>query len=297
MKNGTIIISLALLLSGCAGDQKDFDATGSFEATEVILSSEAAGRILSLDVSEGDTVAAGQQLGTIDTVQLYLTKMQLLDNIRSVRSNRPDVAKQIAALKEQIAKQQVEKARVANLLKSNAATQKQLDDIESNIAVLQKQLAAQESTLQKNTGSIDAQSSALEIQVAQIEDNLQKSTVTSPLQGTVLAKYAEAGELASIGRPLLKVADIKNMYLRAYLTSGQLSDVKIGDRVRVFADFGGGKRREYPGTVTWISDKSEFTPKSIQTKDDRENLVYATKIVIENDGYAKIGMYGEVKFQ
>ena len=142
MKNGTIIISLALLLSGCAGDQKDFDATGSFEATEVILSSEAAGRILSLDVSEGDTVAAGQQLGTIDTVQLYLTKMQLLDNIRSVRSNRPDVAKQIAALKEQIAKQQVEKARVANLLKSNAATQKQLDDIESNIAVLQKQLAA-----------------------------------------------------------------------------------------------------------------------------------------------------------
>lgn len=182
------------------------------------------------------------------------------------------------------------------MLKSNAANEKQLDDINGQIAVLEKQLKAQESTLQNNSNSITEQSSALEIQVAQIEDQLKKCSISSPINGTILTKYAEAGELANTGKPLFKVADIENMYLRAYITSVQLSQVKVGQKVTVISDYGDGKRKEYPGIVTWISSQSEFTPKTILTKDERANLVYAVKIAIKNDGYVKIGMYGEVKF-
>jgi len=282
------------MLSSCGNKQNNFDATGTFEATEVTVSSEASGKILSFDIVEGQGVAGGSNIGVIDTVQLYLTKMQLLQSMSSVKSNRPDINKQIAALKEQITKQQTERTRVENLLKAEAATQKQLDDINSAIVVLERQLAAMQSSLQNNASSIDAQSSAIEIQIAQIEDKLSKCIITSPVTGIVLAKYTEAGELAVPGKPLFKVADTKRLYLRAYLTLTQLKDVKLGQNVTVFADFGGDNRREYKGTVTWISEKSEFTPKSIQTKDDRENLVYAVKVAIENDGYVKIGMYGEM---
>ena len=282
------------MLSSCGNKQNNFDATGTFEATEVTVSSEASGKILSFDIVEGQGVAGGSNIGVIDTVQLYLTKMQLLQSMSSVKSNRPDINKQIAALKEQITKQQTERTRVENLLKAEAATQKQLDDINSAIVVLERQLAAMQSSLQNNASSIDAQSSAIEIQIAQIEDKLSKCIITSPVTGIVLAKYTEAGELAVPGKPLFKVADTKRLYLRAYLTLTQLKDVKLGQNVTVFADFGGDNRREYKGAVTWISEKSEFTPKSIQTKDDRENLVYAVKVAIENDGYVKIGMYGEM---
>ena len=281
--------------AGCGGKDDDFDATGTFEATEVTVSAEASGRILEFGVSDGDEVSAGECLGSIDSVQLYLRKLQLLKSAASVRSGRPDVEKQVASLKEQIAKQKTEKTRVENLLRANAATQKQLDDVTSAIAVLESQLAATESSLRNSAAGIDAQSSALDIQVAQVADQLAKCRIVSPTDGTVLSKYAQAGELAVTGKPLFKVADTKNMFLRAYFTLGQLKDVKIGQKVSVTADFGGGNVREYDGRVAWISEKSEFTPKSIQTKNDRENLVYAVKIAIENDGYVKIGMYGEVK--
>ena len=295
-KNKPIWMSLCVigLFSACGNRQHNFDATGSFEATEVIVSSEAAGRILSFDITEGKEVAAGEKVGVIDSLQLYLSKLQLMKSISSVESNKPNVSTQVAAIREQLLKQQTERTRVENLLKSEAATQKQLDDINSAIVVLERQLTAQLSTLNNSVSSINAQSSALEIQIAQIEDRLSKCIIQAPIAGTVLAKYTEAGELATIGKPLFKVADMKHVFLRSYFTSGQLADIKLGQTVRVFADFGGDNRREYRGTITWISDKSEFTPKSIQTKKDRENLVYAVKIAVENDGYIKIGMYGEV---
>ena len=290
------IFCFVCLLVSCGQKQSGFDAMGTFEATEVTVSSEASGKILSLDITEGQEVAVNSKVGMIDTVQLYLSKLQLMKNESAVRSNRPDIGKQMASVKEQIAKQNTERARVENLLKAEAATQKQLDDIVSAVAVLESQLVALQSSLQNNASSIDAQSSAIEIQIAQVEDRLAKCVISSPITGMVLAKYAEAGELAVVGKPLFKVADTKRLFLRAYLTLSQLSDIKPGQKVTVYADFGGDNRREYVGVVTWISEKSEFTPKSIQTKDDRENLVYAMKVAIENDGYVKIGMYGEVVF-
>jgi HlyD family secretion protein len=295
MKNLIYLIVCVLLVS-CGKNKDDFDATGTFEATEIIVSSEASGRILSFDIAEGQEVIAGQELGAIDSVQLYLTKLQLMKNISSVISNRPNVDVQIAALKEQIAKQKTEQKRVGNLFREKAATQKQLDDVNSAVTVLERQLAALQSSLQNNVSSLDAQSSAIEIQIAQIEDKLSKCVISSPVSGMILNKYTEAGELAVIGKPLFKVADTKHLFLRAYMTLEQLKDVKTGQEVKVYADFGGDSRREYEGRITWISEKSEFTPKSIQTKDDRANLVYALKVAIENDGYVKIGMYGEIRF-
>jgi HlyD family secretion protein len=293
------ILYFALLAAGmvsCGQNQNKFDATGTFEATEVIVSSEAAGKILSFDVLEGEEVNKGATLGAIDSVQLYLSKLQLLKNKYSVLSNRPSISTQVAALKEQIVKQQLERNRVESLLKANATTQKQLDDVNSGLVVLENQLSAMQSTLQNNVSSIEAQSSAIDIQVAQIEDKLSKCVIKSPISGVVLAKYMEAGELSVVGKPLMKVADMKHLFLKAYITSGQLINLKLGQKVKVMADFGGDKRRTYEGTLSYISAKSEFTPKSIQTKDDRENLVYAVKIAVENDGYIKLGMYGEAIF-
>lgn len=288
--------SLLFLLVACGKGNVGYDATGTFEATEVLVSAEAAGRLLYFNVEEGTSVMASKEVGVIDTVQLYLRKLQLQASMKSVESQLPDFNKQIAATKQQIATAQREKCRVENLLKAGAANQKQLDDWEAQIALLQRQLTAQMSSLENSTNSLTAQGSSVGIQVAQIEDQLTKCHITSPLTGIVLAKYAEAGELAAIGKPLFKVADVHQMYLRAYITSRQLADVKQGDKVKVFADYGDDIRKEYPGVVTWISDRSEFTPKTILTKDERANLVYAVKIALQNDGYLKIGMYGEVKF-
>lgn len=293
----TVFISvMAVLFVSCGKTDEEFDATGTFEAVDITVSSEGNGKIMAFDILEGQDVVAGEQLGVIDSMQLYLSKLQLKQSLASLRSSKPDISKQIAGIREQISKQKSEKERVENLLKDNAATSKQLDDINSSIAVLESQLAATHSSLEKSVSSIDAQISALKIQIAQIDDQLSKCVIKSPVSGTVLAKYAEAGELVTVGRPLFNVANIEKMYLRAYLTLGQLSDVKLGQKVKVFADFGGGNRREYAGTVTWISEQSEFTPKSIQTKNDRANLVYAIKIAFKNDGYVKIGMYGQMEF-
>lgn len=284
------------LLSACGNEKGKYDATGTFEATEVIVSSEASGKLLDFNVTEGDQLQQGKEVGYVDTVQLYLKKLQLQANTTTVRSRRQDISKQIAAIKQQIATQEREKRRWENLVKSNAGNQKQLDDINSQIAYLQKQLIAQTSTLENNNAGVNGESSSLEIQVAQLNDQLSKCHIISPINGTVLSKYAEKGELATPGKALFKVADIENMFLRAYITSDQLSQIKIGQKVKVFADYGGENVKEFPGTVTWISNKSEFTPKGILTKDERANLVYAVKVAVKNSGDIKIGMYGEVSF-
>lgn len=296
MKRIFIYCALPLLTAAC-GRSGDFDATGTFEATEVVVSAEAAGRILRFDAEEGDVLEAGRQVGAIDTVQLYLQKLQLERQRASVVSNRPDIAKQAASLREQIAKQQTERRRVENLLRDGAATTKQLDDIDAQIKVLNGQLEAQLSTLRNNAASIDENSSSIDLQIARIEDQLAKCRIASPAAGTVLAKYSEAGELASVGRPLMKVADLDRIYLRAYFTSDQLAGLKLGQEVTVTADFGGDSRIDYPGRIVWIASESEFTPKTIQTRDSRANLVYAAKIAVENDGRLKIGLYGEVRLR
>lgn len=291
------IYSAALLTMTACGRGHDFDATGTFEATEVVVSAEAAGRILSFDAEEGDIVREKEQIGAIDIVQLYLQKLQLERQRASIESNRPDIRKQAASLREQIAKQEVERNRIVSLLKDGAATTKQLDDIDASLKVLNGQLEALLSTLGNNTASINENSSALELQIAQIEDRLTKSRIASPISGMVLAKYSEEGELASVGRPLMKVADMDNVYLRAYFTSDQLSSLKVGQEVIVTADFGGDEQIDYPGRITWIASESEFTPKNIQTKNSRASLVYAVKIAVKNDGRLKLGLYGEVKLR
>lgn len=289
----------ALLFASCSNKDGDYDASGAFEATEIIVSSEASGKIEYLNIMEGQQLEKGQQVGLIDTTQLYLQKMNLLSNIKGVRSQQPNIAAQTASIKEQITTLEREKQRTTNLIEANAATQKQLDDINGQIEVLQKQLSASESTLQKSSQNITAQSSSMDIQIEQIEDRLKKSIITSPITGTVLNKYAEEGELANMGTPLFKIADINNMILRVYVTNDQLSNIKLNNKVQVIVNNSkdSDSNRVYEGTVTWISDKSEFTPKTIQTKNERANLVYAMKVSVKNDGYLKIGMYGEVKFE
>ncbi len=286
----------AAMISSCAETGSRYDAEGSFEAEEVTVSAEATGKILEFDLREGQKVLSGERLGCIDSLQLYLSKLQLEKSAKSVLSNKPDIAKQVAAQNAQMKKLLKEKARVENLLRDGAATRKQLEDIDAQIAVLKAQISAQKSALGNSASSIDAQSSSLEVQIAQIDDRIAKCRITSPVDGTVLSKYAQAGEFAAAGKPLFKVADLDRVFLRAYLTSAQLCALSLGQTVRVYADFGGDNVREYEGKVEWISPKSEFTPKNIQTADERENLVYAVKVAVRNDGYIKLGMYGGIKF-
>lgn len=293
----TLIATALLSLAACNRGDGDFDTTGTFEATEILVSSEANGKIMELNIEEGDRLDAGALVGYVDSTQLYLKKMQLSAGLRSVDIRKPDIRKQIAALEQQIATARTEQQRMENLVKAKAGNQKQVDDIVNNIKYLQKQLDAQYSTLNKTTGGADAEAEGILYQIMQLDDQLQKSRIVNPQAGTVLVKYAEPGEVTAAGKPLYKIADTDLLYLRAYITSDQLSTLKQGQTVRVFADYGENDRREYPGTITWISDKSEFTPKGIQTKDERANLVYAIKIAVKNDGYLKIGQYGETVFE
>ncbi len=286
-------IALAMLAVSC-GTGTQYDAQGTFEATEVVVSSEAAGRILDFNVEEGMPVTGGAVVGEIDSLQLHLQRKQLSAQLSALIGSRPDIKAQAASLREQIAKQQTECNRVRNMLRDGAATQKQLDDIEAQIRVLESQLTATLSTLGKNTASINDNAAALEAQIDALDDRIAKCRITSPVGGTVLVKYAETGELASVGKPLMKIADLDNIYLRAYFTSDQLGRICLGDKVRVVADFGGEERYDYEGRISWISSESEFTPKTIQTKDSRANLVYAVKIAVKNDGRLKIGLAGEV---
>ena len=289
-----LFFSLFIIMTACSGNKNDYDATGTFEATEITVSAEQNGRLLSFNITEGMKLEALQQVGLIDTVQLALQARALGATKESIANQRPDLTKQIAATRQQLEKAEIEQRRFEALFNDKAATQKQVDDALSAVNVLRKQLEAQISALNNTTQSLNSQMSATDIQRLQVLDQLQKCYIITPISGTVLNKYMEAGEFATIGKPLFKIADIENMYLRAYVTSAQLSNVKIGQGVKVFADFGGGDRKEYQGTVTWISERSEFTPKTILTKDERADLVYAVKIAVKNDGFIKIGMYGEV---
>ena len=288
-----LYISATMLVVSC-GPKVEYDAQGTFEATEVVVSSEATGRILDFDVEEGTPVTSGATVGTIDSLQLHLQRKQLAAQLSALLGSRPDIRTQAASLREQIAKQQTERTRVKNMLRDGAATQKQLDDIEAQIRVLESQLSATLSTLNKNTATINDNAAALEAQIAALDDRIAKCRIMSPASGTVLVKYAEVGELAAVGKPLMKIADLDNVYLRAYFTSDQLADIKLGDKVKVTADFGGDKRFDYEGRIAWIASESEFTPKTIQTQDSRANLVYAVKIAVVNDGRLKIGLAGEV---
>lgn len=286
-------VAMAMLVVSC-GNETEFDAQGTFEATEIVVSAEAVGKILNFEVEEGVEVIAGKMIGEIDGVQLHLQRKQLVAQQSALLNSRPDVKKQVASLKEQISKQKSELLRVENMLRDGAATQKQRDDIDAHIRVLEGQLEAALSTLSKNAASLNNSSSALEAQIAALDDRIAKCSIASPINGTVLVKYAEAGEFATVGKPLMKVADMEKIYLRAYFTSDQLADIHLGDTVTVVADFGGDKRYDYEGRVSWIASECEFTPKTIQTKDSRANLVYAVKIAVKNDGRLKIGLAGEV---
>lgn len=293
MKRLFYILPVLCLVS--CNKNANYDAQGSFEATEVIISSEATGRILNFDIEEGETVMADSVIGVIDSIQLHLQRKQLTAQLSALLSSRPDKEKQVASLREQISTQKRELLRIENMLKDGAATQKQYDDIKAQINIFENQLSATLSTLDNNTASINENAAALEAQIAALDDRIAKCCIISSVNGTILSKYAEAGELASMGKPLMKVANLENIYLRAYFTSDQLSKVNLGDEVTVTADFGGDERYDYPGRVAWISSESEFTPKNIQTKDSRANLVYAVKIAVKNDGRLKIGLAGEVK--
>lgn len=289
-----IVYIAAMLLAVSCGKESEFDAQGTFEATEIVISSEANGKILDFDVVEGSIMEADKPVGAIDSVQLHLQRKQLLAQHSALLGSRPDVKKQVASLREQIAKHKSELRRVENMLKDGAATQKQYDDMEAQVKILETQLDATLSTLDKSTTTINNNLLALEAQIAALDDRISKCRIVSPVSGTVLVKYAQAGELATVGKPLMKVADLDKIYLRAYFTSEQLAKVNLGDEVTVVADFGGDERYNYAGRIEWISSESEFTPKSIQTKDSRANLVYAVKIAVENDGRLKIGLAGEV---
>lgn len=290
------LLVLALAITSCGKGNKAYDASGVFESTEVTVSAEGNGKIMSLDLQEGDRLEAGAVVGCIDTVQLYLSKIQLEASRRAVGSGRLNISRQIAALESQIAKQRQELDRFTKLEQAGASNRKQVEDIQAQLDILERQLAAQKESLQNTNSNVSGQADALEAQVMQLEDKIRKCIITSPVSGTILAKYSETGELAVQGRALFKVADLDNIRLRAYITADQLTGLKLGQSVKVFADQGTSGRKEYAGTLVWISDKAEFTPKTIQTRDERANLVYAVKIAVKNDGLIKLGMYGDIKF-
>ena len=290
------LTTLLLLFAACGNKEKEYDATGTFEATETTVYAEQNGTLLSFDVNEGDEIAQGVEVGLVDTTQIWLKIQQLKATKEVYRSQKPDMAKQIAATRQQVAKARQEQQRYKELVADGAAPSKMLDDATSQVAVLQKQLDAQISSLNTSTNSLGKQMAATDVQVSQLRDQLRKCHIASPISGTVLEKFVARGEFVTTGKPLFKVADTERMFIRAYVTSAQLQNIKVGQQAKVFADYGDGQRKEYDGTISWISSRSEFTPKSILTDDERADLVYALKVAVKNDGYIKIGMYGEVKF-
>lgn len=310
MKKKLIVAGAVLMLCACGNKEKEYDATGTFEATEVTVSAKATGELKTFNISEGQAVEQGAVVGSIDAYQLQQTSEQLeaqkrqLGATRSATdSRRLDLEKQLSSISQQIANAQRERQRFAELVADGAVPKKQLDDINYQIKVLERQREATRDQIRSNNASlaeqskgIGAQIDGLNAQQRQIADQIANAQVKAPIAGTVLEKYVEQGEFVAIGKPLFKMADVQNMYLRAYVTSNQLKDLKIGQKVTVFADYGDKEKKTYEGTVAWISSRSEFTPKTILTDDERADLVYAVKISIKNDGFAKIGMYGEVRF-
>lgn len=324
MKKTFILLCTVMLTTACSDKEKDFDATGTFEATEVTVSAKASGELTTFDVAEGQSLKEGVLVGKIDTEQLLLKKQQLETtrgqleaNKRQLASSRSatnskqlDLEKQLAALNQQITNARREQKRFSELVADGAVPRKQLDDINYQIKVLERQLDATRDQIRSNNASlaeqsrgigaqmdgIDAQKAGIDAQQLQLDEQISDANVISPIAGTVLEKYVERGEFVATGKPLFKIADTQNMFIRAYVTSAQLKDLKLGQKVTVFADYGKDGKKQYEGTVAWISSRSEFTPKTILTDDERADLVYAVKIAVKNDGYLKIGMYGNVKF-
>lgn len=308
-KNAVFIIVLFQLIA-CGKKTSEFDAQGSFEAEEVMVAAEVSGKIISLDVEEGDSLSALQVVGKIDDKNLSLQKEQVAASIDALSQKTTNVQPQVDLLNEQLALQAVqlknaqkELVRVEGLYKKDAATAKQVDDLKYQVETLQKQIdvTSEQIQLQKaiNTSqnrSILSEKKPLEKKAAQIDDMVAKASVINPLGGIVITRYAEAGEIAQAGKALYKIADLTELTLRAYITGDQLTTLKLGQPVKVFIDNGADTYKEYLGVLTWIASKAEFTPKTIQTKDERANLVYAVKIKVKNDGLLKIGMYAEVKF-
>ncbi len=313
-----------MTMAACGNKTDDYDATGIFEATEVTISAKSTGELQLFEVTEGGGVDNGQVVGRIDAYQLKLKKEQLetsrgqlsankrqLASTRNATDSRQlDLEKQVSSISQQIANAQRERQRFTELVNDGAVPRKQLDDINYQIKVLERQLEATRDQIRSNNASlaeqsegisaqmegIDAQAAGLDAQIRQIDDQIANTEVVAPFTGTVLEKYAERGEFVTTGKPLFKMADTKKMYIRAYVTSAQLQNIKVGQKAKVFADYGDGNKKEYEGTVSWISSRSEFTPKTILTDDERADLVYAVKVAVNNDGFVKIGMYGEVKF-
>jgi HlyD family secretion protein len=277
-------------------NEKTFDASGSFEAVEIIISAEANGILKAFNIEEGQVLQTGQLIGYIDSTQLYLKKKQLETQIAALLAKKPNIPVQLSVLFEQLKTNETEQQRISNLVKSEAATTKQLDDINAQIEIIKKQIDAQKSTLYISSEGINKDILPLQVQVEQLNDQLLKCKIINPINGTVLTKYAEQNEMAVTGKALYKIADLSTILLRVYISSNQLAQVKLNQKVKVHTDNGSGGFSENEGTITWISDKAEFTPKTIQTKEERANMVYAIKIKMPNDGDYKIGMYGEVRF-
>ncbi len=327
MKNSISIFSficIIFLFTACEKKKENFDASGTFEATEIIVSAEAMGKILDLKIQEGQQLKKGEAVGAIDPLSIELQKEQIQASMGALTEKSNDATPQVNVLNEQISTQrnqiavqkqqmivlQKEQSRLEKLVKAEAATPKQLDDLNGQMDVLKKQIEASESSISIFEKQIMAQKAGVSIQnrgilsekaplekrVKQLDEQLARTKITSPIDGTVLSKYAEIGEITAAGKALYKIADMSELTLRAYITGSQLPQVKINQTVKVLIDDGKDKYREMQGTVTWVSDKAEFTPKTIQTKDERANLVYAMKVKVKNDGALKIGMFGEVKF-
>ena len=296
MKKIIAMAGVALVLNACGRKERQYDATGVFEATETTVYAEQTGALLTFNVEEGDTVGRNREVGLIDTTQLWL-KMKQAEAMKSVyQSQKPEQEKQIAVTRQQLAKAKQDQQRYKELVADGAAPGKMLDDANSQVEVLQRQLDAQLSSLRVNTNALDKQMDATDVQAEQLRDQIRKCHILVPAKGTVIEKYVERGEFVSAGKPLFKMADTENMFIRAYVTSAQLENIKTGQKATVFADYGNGGKKEYEGRVTWISSRSEFTPKTILTDDERADLVYAVKVAIKGDGYVKMGMYGEVLF-
>ena len=291
-----ILGTMAAWMTACENANPEYDATGVFETTEVIVSARGNGEIMQLTIEEGSEVSPNELLGHIDTIQLSLKRQQLTATLSATESRKLDVNKQLASIRQQIANLKTEQLRHEKLVKANAASQKQLDDINYNLEVLHKQLSATLEQIGSSNSSLSGQSAGIAAQVAQIDKQIEDCLITSPIKGIILSKYAEQGEFAIPGRALFKVGNISDIKLRAYVSAPQLTSLQIGQKVKVYADFGETDCKEYEGTVTWISAEAEFTPKTIQTRDERSNLVYAIKIAVKNDGMIKRGMYGNVKF-
>ncbi|HZJ58855.1 MAG TPA: HlyD family efflux transporter periplasmic adaptor subunit [Chitinophagaceae bacterium] len=307
-----IITALAMIiLTACNRNGNKFDATGTFEADEVIVSASANGKILSLNINEGSRIAKDSVVGLVDPTDLSLQEQQVQASIAALNEKTSDATPQIKMLQDQLNVQQTqldnllhEQARIENLLKEDAATKKQLDDINFQIEsakkqmnVTQQQINVQRNNVATQNRGILSESKPLQKRAQQLQEQLDRTNIRNPVDGTVITKYAETGEITSNGKPLYKIADLSTLNLRAYVTGDQLPQIKLGQRVTVFVDSGAKNYRKLAGTITWVSDKAEFTPKTIQTKDERANLVYAMKVRVKNDGYLKIGMYGEVRFE